>query len=278
MKCTDGERPKRNLPVSKGPLSKGRENPVWIAERTQSNERCREIGGWVDDTGFGGYLNEHLGVVNFDVRKRVTDGRHVPFKDMFRWVKTQDHQDVSGRCLDKSFTFAGARWYVVRCRKCERCRLSRRNSWIWRAKQEAKAASRVWAITLTFRPAVRRLIAAKAAAHFVPETTIAYQYSTVFARAARDRSRIRGSFRYLFTVETHKDRTPHLHGLVFESRLHATTWQILHKSWKHGFAQVKLADSGAIFYTCKYLMKEDISTSRIKASKMFGNPPPELEV
>ncbi len=251
-KCTSGERPKRDHLVSK------------------------QSGSWTASTEFGRWLQDHgeNGFTGWDVNYRIQSGYEVPGQVMLDWVKLREHRDVSGNCERKAFNNSYDVWYIVRCRKCVRCRLSRRNSWLWRAKQEAKLASRMWFVTLTFGPASRQRIIADARLSSQSVIETAYQYSTVYARKCRGLLKVKGAFRYLFSVEKHVDGFPHLHGIIFETRNGATNWKTLHSSWKHGWPMVKLADSGSIYYVCKYLFKENTYTRRIRASLMFGNPPP----
>ena len=182
----------------------------------------------------------------------------------------------------------------VPCRQCTACLRNRQKTWANRAKREFKQADsrglRTWFGTLTFSPETRfknltrtrsRLDAAGENLEALePKVRFREQHRETgalvskFIRSLRKgRKKLRAErmfFRYLLTVEPHKDWVPHYHIMIHEvSDLYPIRKQALHDRWSHGFSSWKLVtDDNAAAYAAKYLGK--FSIARVRASKNYG--------
>lgn len=182
----------------------------------------------------------------------------------------------------------------VKCRQCPQCLRERRLLWGNRAVQEYRASSRTWFGTLTIAPENRyRFLALTRQrldaqhcdlAGLTPRQQFAEVHKTTGPVVTEYIKSLRGSrksalpFRFLLTVEPHKDWTPHYHMLVHEvTDLHPVRKAILDGRWKHGFSQWRLVlDNKAAFYAAKYLGK--FSMARVQASKNYGEANQALSI
>jgi hypothetical protein len=80
-------------------------------------------------------------------------------------------------------------------------------------------------------------------------------------------------FRYLLTVEPHKDWMPHYHIILHEAEMgRSITWEEVNGQWKAGFDKFNLVQTEkAAFYAAKYLGKYAIA--RVQASSHYGLNP-----
>lgn len=250
---------------------RGHLHPSPGAERFRARLRARSLFDWAA-TPKGRTLTDS------EVADWLHAGLEVPFKDMLRYVRNQSGtRDISGSCRNKQFVPRWTSdewpprhyWMIVRCQtKCTPCLNRRRYQWMDRAKVEMTKSARCWLLTLTFKQSSRDWLASHSAATSTSPTELAYRQVSEYVK--RVRKTASGDIRYLFTVENHKDGTPHLHGLIFEKKSGSTTWRKLHAAWPNGFVSAQLADAGSIFYVCKYAMKNDLKVKRMRASKKFG--------
>lgn len=191
----------------------------------------------------------------------------------------------------------GVDWYgnrtletLVPCRECKACLRARADLWGRRAVTEYKAATRSWFGTLTFSAENRyrlqcltdlRLQAeAQSLSGLVPVDRFRELHRECGPIVTRYLKRLRKGnagaefppthFRYLLTVEPHKDWTPHYHLLVCEVlEIQPVRKRALEIQWSQGFARWRLVkDERAAFYVAKYLNKNAVA--RVRASKRFG--------
>jgi hypothetical protein len=182
----------------------------------------------------------------------------------------------------------------VPCRQCKACLRSRAFRFGSRAKREHKVTQarglRTWFGTLTFSPEQRfrnlamtraRLDAAGTdLASLSPTDRYREQHretgplvSKYFRALRKGRKKLRLNrvfFRYLLTVEPHKDWTPHYHVLIHEvSELYPIRKRTLEALWPHGFVQWReVKEPNAAAYAAKYLGK--FSMARVRVSKRYG--------
>jgi hypothetical protein len=185
---------------------------------------------------------------------------------------------------------------LVPCRQCASCLRSRALEWSNRSKREFQWTEnrglRTWFGTLTFAPVERFRILSSTRrrldavgvdlASLNPVDRYREQHRETgplvskFIRSLRKGRKKLGQkpmfFRYLLTVEPHKDWTPHYHLMVHEIvDLHPVRKQDLEDRWaKLGFSHWRLVkDPMAAAYAAKYLGK--FSTARVRASKRYGD-------
>lgn len=182
----------------------------------------------------------------------------------------------------------------VTCRQCEACLQARVLYWRHRAIEEFKAADslglRTWFGTLTFGPAERYAFQTRTRLRlddawgrgpdregprwFREQHRETGPMVTRYLRALRKGRKRQGderlAFRYLLTVEPHKDWTPHYHVLVHEVHdLYPIRKERLQRFWTHGFSSWKLVnDANGASYAAKYLAK--YSVARVRASEFYG--------
>lgn len=182
----------------------------------------------------------------------------------------------------------------VTCRQCEACLQARVLYWRHRAIEEFKAAEslglRTWFGTLTFGPAERYAFQTRTRLRlddawgrgpdregprwFREQHRETGPMVTRYLRALRKGRKRQGderlAFRYLLTVEPHKDWTPHYHVLVHEVHdLYPIRKERLQRFWDHGFSSWKLVhDANGASYAAKYLSK--YSVARVRASEFYG--------
>lgn len=160
----------------------------------------------------------------------------------------------------------------VPCRRCAACLKSR--SWMWqcRAITETALSARTWFCTFTCNTRARDLLAINNRAHTFDSKAMA---RVMLAEYTKFMKRLRkklpkGSVKHFVVVEFHKDGFPHLHALIHEKDLaHPVRKREIQAQWQHGFTTVKLADTRACNYICKYLVKE-LYGARVRASLHYG--------
>lgn len=206
----------------------------------------------------------------------------------------EGHYQPNRRRLGVEFQPNRSLAMAVPCRACAACLQARGLMWRRRAANEFAAADssglRTWFGTLTFRPDVRfrfqaqtrqRLAGAgvagpplSGAEWFRQQHRETGPMVSRYLRALRKGRKKDGDqplvFRYLLTVEPHKDATPHYHVLVHEvSDLYPIRKEQLQRFWIHGFTSWQLArDAHAASYAAKYLSKYSIA--RVRASEYYG--------
>ena len=179
----------------------------------------------------------------------------------------------------------------VRCRKCEPCRMQRRNLWAARAHTECERAMRTWFGTVTCRPgqvqeALNRIRASHARNgddfDAFPEETrfrlLSNELGKLVTKALkRLRKNTQVPFRNLMVAEAHESGWPHWHLLIhevlitrpfvknqdlkptFEATLGHTNFKLV-KNRKRG-----------IWYVTKYVAKA--APTRVRASQAYGRGP-----
>jgi hypothetical protein len=182
----------------------------------------------------------------------------------------------------------------VPCRQCPGCLRARASLWCNRAKREFKQTHarglRTWFGTLTFSPETRfkNLTRTRCRLDAVGENLEALEPKVRFREQHREtgalvskfirslrkgRKKLRAErmfFRYLYTVEPHKDWVPHYHLMVHEvSDLYPIRKRALEARWPHGHCHWRLVkDEHVAAYAAKYLGK--FSIARVRASKNYG--------
>lgn len=189
----------------------------------------------------------------------------------------------------------------VPCRQCPACLRFRMRTWGNNAVREWHASERTWFVTLTFEPQARYVIESRARHDLgVPSLgevprhdrfraleRVTGKMVTDYLKALRDgrraavrRRREKGQrrpfvvepvkFRYLLTVEPHKDGFPHYHLLLHEQVDGGSfTGRGIESLWKHGFTAAELVkDQKQAFYAAKYLGKQ--SVARVRSSLRYG--------
>lgn len=179
---------------------------------------------------------------------------------------------------------------LVQCRQCSGCLRARASMWGEAAVSEWKRWPRSWFGTLTFAPENRYRFQVLTRARLdvcgikIEELTPLERFReyardtgplvTRYLRRLRKGTKKDGIdrtiFRYLLTVEPHKDWVPHYHLLVHESNpLMPVRKKALDHYWNQGFCQWRLIkDERAAFYAAKYLGK--YSMARVRASECYG--------
>lgn len=174
---------------------------------------------------------------------------------------------------------------TVKCRKCERCRMERRNLWANRARREIACAHRTWFGTMTLRPEVymRALNECRKADSTNGDDfdvrPFTEQFSrihsrigveiTKFVKRVRDVSG--GPIRCLLVAEAHQSGVPHYHALIHEAAAGAYVKErCLSSQWPLGFSKWRLVGSlREAGYVCKYLSKD--CAARVRASQSYGS-------
>lgn len=183
---------------------------------------------------------------------------------------------------------------IVKCRKCERCRMEKR--WLWRDRAliEFSRCARTWFGTLTCAPHVHnqflnmcRARESKSGVNFdtLPASEqIMLQHRLVSVEITKYLKRVRKEaktrFRFLLVMETvpnHQDGLPHYHVLVHEPLgMAPVTKRVLAGQWRLGFEKFRLvSDPAEVRYVCKYISKD--TGARVRASLDYGNTrPPDI--
>lgn len=161
---------------------------------------------------------------------------------------------------------------LVRCRTCSCCINYRRRQWMIKSCVEAHRAERTWFVTLTFRRYSRYWLEQEAGILHSP-MDVAYALTSPMIKAVRKKSA--APLKYISCVEEHKDGSPHLHMLLFQTTTKKVLYRHIVKSWRYGFAAAKLATPSSAYYVCKYLGKQMKSGSRIRVSRPFGRQDPD---
>jgi hypothetical protein len=173
--------------------------------------------------------------------------------------------------------------FLVPCRKCQQCMLSRRNLWSERARIEYRTALRTWFVTLTFGPDARSSIlwsarkevsrsgddfdALDADERFAALERKTSRYLTLWLKRVRRTSG--ATLRYFAVSEPHEDGMPHYHALVHEVGGRVTKRE-LQSSWPQGFSLCKLSENDLVVrYVAKYIAKH--RAARIRASLRYGD-------
>ena len=173
--------------------------------------------------------------------------------------------------------------FLVPCRNCLQCRLSRRNLWSERARLEFRTSSRTWFVTLTFGPEARHVLlwqarkevsrsgldfdALSSDERFQALERKSARHLTLWLKRVRKTSLAK--LRYFAVSEPHEDGFPHYHALVHEVE-GVVTKRELQASWPQGFSLCKLSENDAVVnYVAKYIAKH--TAARIRASLRYGN-------
>ncbi len=180
---------------------------------------------------------------------------------------------LHGSCMEPRCIHKSEGVISVRCRRCRSCINKRRFEWLVRSTIEAYLAERTWFVTLTFRPYSRLWLEREADALTSP-TDVAYALISPWIKKVRKNSS--APLKYISVVEMHKDGSPHLHALVFQTTNSRLLWKHLVKSWNYGFATAKLANPSSARYVCKYLGKQMKKNTRIRVSRPFGRQGDDL--
>ncbi len=175
--------------------------------------------------------------------------------------------DFSGSCSSPVLVQRSEGATLCPCRKCRSCLRWRVRIWTRRALIEGQRSYRTWFLTLTFRPYSRQWLAREAATSSLQMDAA---YGLVSSYVKRVRTRSGAKLRFISSVEHHRDGSPHLHLLIFQSTKSPVTWHDLVHSWTHGYVYAKLANINLMIYACKYLTKNLASGRRIRVSRPFG--------
>jgi hypothetical protein len=183
---------------------------------------------------------------------------------------------------------------MVPCRQCSACLKARMVLWGRRSAAEWERGSalglRAWFGTLTFGPAARFRFLSQTRARLDrsgclleglnPVDRFAEQHRETGPEVTKYLKRLRKGneakkynsvrFKYMLSVEPHKDWSPHYHLMVHEvSDLMPIRKTALEGHWPHGHVQWRLVkDAKAAFYAAKYLSK--FSIARVRASREYG--------
>lgn len=176
---------------------------------------------------------------------------------------------------------------IVKCRKCERCRMEK--SWLWkeRALVEFSRSARTWFGTLTCAPHVHvqflnecRAWESKQGGNFdllseAERVGLLHKRVTVEITKylKRVRKEAKSRFRFLLVMETvpnHQGGLPHYHMLVHEALGRPPiTKRVLAGQWRLGFEKFRLvSDPDEVRYVCKYISKD--TGARVRASVGYG--------
>nr|QJB20520.1 MAG: replication initiator protein [Microvirus sp.] len=129
---------------------------------------------------------------------------------------------------------------TVPCGKCGSCLLNKMNEWSFRLQQEAKAASDVIFLTLTYSE------------DFVPPDGVCKEHLQLYFKKLRRYV----DFRY-YLVSEYGPTTfrPHYHALIFftdfDSSYIKNCEEITHK-WQYGFVKIDVINTNRINYVAKY--------------------------
>lgn len=136
------------------------------------------------------------------------------------------------------------RYIGVPCGKCLECKQSRSRQWIFRMKEEAKAASSAFYITLTYD-------AENVVYNDLGELVLYKKDFQDFIK--RIRNETPEKIKYLASGEYGDQSTerPHFHSILFNSSKEA-----IEKHWHNGFIHIGTVTEGSIAYVLKYIIKD----------------------
>lgn len=193
----------------------------------------------------------------------------------------------------------GAVYVFGRCRKCDNCRLFKREQWIARTIIEAKRTpGRIWFGTINSDANHRRYIDDVAACEagrdkklfsgLTNEEKFPYRAIVLKREASKYVKRLRKGygakgrcgFRFLCVVEPHKDFHAHAHILYFETSNAPLTERLFRARWRgRGMAQTTLVNGAAAVaaYVSKYITKDFGGTihASLNYGRSDGQPPAE---
>lgn len=171
----------------------------------------------------------------------------------------------------------------VPCRRCANCLARRAAHWRLRARAECAAATRTWACTLTFKPAVHARVTLEASKRIglvtfgslTPSEELLERNVECGQRVTKYLKRLRkesgASLRYCLVMEAHESGLPHYHLLLHETGAVPIRWAVLNGQWRReGFGEWHVVDDGpkAAAYVSKYLSKSMLA--RVRASVRYG--------
>lgn len=168
------------------------------------------------------------------------------------------------------------KYISVPCGKCYQCVSKKRHQWTFRLYQQLKSSTKgCYFVTLTYD---NEHIPYKS----VLDDNDEYLYSlwcfnkhhvSDFVRSLRDRIRYKGklqgipkvklkdytNFKYFCASEYgSKTHRPHYHILFFDVDLLPSDFEnIIRKNWYYGFVQVDYLNDARLWYTTKYILKQD---------------------
>lgn len=183
------------------------------------------------------------------------------------WLKNPATERRHGSCEHPVVRQLSEGTMTVPCRYCRSCRRWRVREWTRRSLIEGSRAKRTWFSTLTFRPYSRNWLR-KEADGSRSEMDVAYCLISAYIKRVRALSG--APLKYISSVEPHKDGSPHLHLLIFQTSTKPVCWEDMAKSWHHGWVYAKLANPSLMIYACKYLTKQLQARRRIRVSRPFG--------
>lgn len=186
-----------------------------------------------------------------------------------------------------------------RCRSCGPCLLNRAREWAARSYVELSRASRAWFVTLTLNPGTRFRLTAQCALRasqqgpcfhgdkgdrgndfdkFSPRKKSEWLSEELKPEVTRYIKRIRKEssalLRYICVTETHKDGTPHVHLLVYETPGNGSvSYRTLSRQWRRwglGICEPELVacERDSAWYVCSYISKG--INGRVRASFSYG--------
>lgn len=165
----------------------------------------------------------------------------------------------------------------VPCGKCYECVMKKRFQWCFRLSQELiKSKKHCFFVTLTYdndhlpHKQVLEYVDKQNHCHFVRIPCFDRVHIRNFVRAMRDKFRYEckkkglnssdfTSFKYFATSEYgYKSLRPHYHVLFFDMPFDLDEFrQILSNFWNFGKVFTLSANENMIWYTCKYILKQD---------------------
>lgn len=170
-------------------------------------------------------------------------------------------------------TQTGQLGVTAACRRCSGCLAHKKKLWVSRAYHETICSYRTWFGTLTFSPSLHGEVLAATMSNtwadgvdyhclseadkFGAEAATYYQFVDRFWKRLRKAGY---RFRYLCAPELGEESGLfHFHVLVHEMTPNNLPKAVLEEQWRAGLSHwrlVKTGDKRAVFYVCKYLVKE----------------------